>query len=406
MQRRSGFTLAEVLIAIFVLAIGLMGILALFPLGAMHMAQAIKDDRCGTSESNETCVAHVLWKDQQNIGTQSQRDPLCRNDYTPAAFGTLPPGYPYCPMAGPNAPVNPDMGPAPWPNGGNVPNYGMSALPPLPTANYDSSRQSYPVLVDPLGWSSNIGNPLNPALQFLVGGHPLSIPRRSIVALEYSKDNTGKYTIPNPLQTRIFLYNRMFVLLDDLSFGPDGALLNPTLAFPPPGQTAAPTNPLPPTTVQRDGRYSTAWMIRRPQTALDSQAQMTVIVYSGRGVTTPSAETVISNQAGPNVQFVQNSTEVLVDWGVLGSKPKLRKGNWILDATMANTLTNAPEPHGYFYRIIGVTDLGGTQMSLEIQQPAIASVATANKAGLLIMMDNVAEVFERKTLSPNIAPGQ
>jgi hypothetical protein len=110
------------------------------------------------------------------------------------------------------------------------------------------------------------------------------------------------------------------------------------------------------------------------------------------------------------------STEVLVDWSQLPAKPKLRKGNWILDGTVYNSITQFPEVHGYFYRIIGVTDLGGTQMSLELQQPSLvnAGVATfngpslppGNPTGLLIIMENVAEVFERKTLSPAIAPGQ
>src|SRR5207253_9862097 len=45
-QQRSGTTLVEVLVAIFVTAIGLLGLLALFPLGAVSLAQAIKDSRC------------------------------------------------------------------------------------------------------------------------------------------------------------------------------------------------------------------------------------------------------------------------------------------------------------------------------------------------------------------------
>jgi hypothetical protein len=42
---RFGVTLIEVLSAIFVTGIGLLAILVLFPLGALSMAQAIKDDR-------------------------------------------------------------------------------------------------------------------------------------------------------------------------------------------------------------------------------------------------------------------------------------------------------------------------------------------------------------------------
>lgn len=45
MTRRAGVTLTEVLVAIFITGIGLMSLLVLFPLGALNMAQAIKDQR-------------------------------------------------------------------------------------------------------------------------------------------------------------------------------------------------------------------------------------------------------------------------------------------------------------------------------------------------------------------------
>jgi hypothetical protein len=41
----SGVTLVEVLTAIFLMGVGLLALLTLFPLGALSMAQAIKDDR-------------------------------------------------------------------------------------------------------------------------------------------------------------------------------------------------------------------------------------------------------------------------------------------------------------------------------------------------------------------------
>lgn len=42
---QAGVTLIEVLAAIFVGAVGLLALLTLFPLGALEMAQAVKDDR-------------------------------------------------------------------------------------------------------------------------------------------------------------------------------------------------------------------------------------------------------------------------------------------------------------------------------------------------------------------------
>ena len=41
-HRRAGFSLTKALIAIFVMALGLMGVLSLFPLGAMHMLRPIR----------------------------------------------------------------------------------------------------------------------------------------------------------------------------------------------------------------------------------------------------------------------------------------------------------------------------------------------------------------------------
>lgn len=42
---QAGTTLVEVLVAIFITAVGLLAMLTLFPLGALDMAQAIQDDR-------------------------------------------------------------------------------------------------------------------------------------------------------------------------------------------------------------------------------------------------------------------------------------------------------------------------------------------------------------------------
>jgi hypothetical protein len=60
---RPGLTLVEVLTAIFVMALGLLALLTLFPLGALNMAQAVKDDRSGTAAQNATSLMRVLWRE-------------------------------------------------------------------------------------------------------------------------------------------------------------------------------------------------------------------------------------------------------------------------------------------------------------------------------------------------------
>jgi prepilin-type N-terminal cleavage/methylation domain-containing protein len=54
---RPGITLIEVLIAIFVMGIGMLAVLVLFPLAALNMARALKDDRCGTLAGNADALA-------------------------------------------------------------------------------------------------------------------------------------------------------------------------------------------------------------------------------------------------------------------------------------------------------------------------------------------------------------
>jgi hypothetical protein len=55
--RRPGATLLEVLVAIFVMGIGLLALLTLFPIGALRMAQAIQSESCAVTGQNAASVA-------------------------------------------------------------------------------------------------------------------------------------------------------------------------------------------------------------------------------------------------------------------------------------------------------------------------------------------------------------
>lgn len=55
----SGVTLVEVLAALFVMGIGLLTLLTLFPLGALTMAQAIKDSRAGAIADQATILSQA-----------------------------------------------------------------------------------------------------------------------------------------------------------------------------------------------------------------------------------------------------------------------------------------------------------------------------------------------------------
>src|SRR5688572_653010 len=83
MNQRPGLSLSEVLIAIFVIAIGLMGVLSLFPLGAVRMAQAIKDDRTAIHNLNVGANMRWMWKEDGFTTTGAQKRMYERNRTNP-----------------------------------------------------------------------------------------------------------------------------------------------------------------------------------------------------------------------------------------------------------------------------------------------------------------------------------
>src|SRR5215831_16088313 len=90
MPRRPAATLMEVLVAIFVMGIGLLALLTLFPLGALRMAQAIQDDRAAHIGANASSMAQAL---------DLRSDPLVTAAFRKPGGGLLDaqpdgPGYP------------------------------------------------------------------------------------------------------------------------------------------------------------------------------------------------------------------------------------------------------------------------------------------------------------------------
>lgn len=392
-RRRSGLSLAEVLIAIFVMGIGLLGILSLFPLAALNMAQAIKDENSAQLNQSATAMARVWWKEE--------------TPYPPVLYPNPPSPYRYDPlfnvMSDVNFPPNPD-----FPADAVFPPAYTSAIPALGTvANY--SGPSYPVYIDPVGWH----NGYNAGAQkyWLAGNDPnlltgapgvyVSIPRRSLRRIEYLPTGGGLYAAPNPSWST--LTNRYCFRLDDIGFGKDGTPYDgsgdPTLtsAY---YQNLGTLN-LMQQAVQRDGRYSCGYMLKRPSNNLVAAADLTLVVYSGRSIDGPSEELAFQQAV-----FVQGSTEAVITY--TGAKPKIRKGTWILDATMVrpNGAVLVPEPHGNFYRIISVNDDTPGQLFLELQAPARQGTVlpTGQAYGVAIVMDGVVEVFERSTLTQFTMP--
>jgi prepilin-type N-terminal cleavage/methylation domain-containing protein len=228
MNRRPGVTLTEVLVAIFLVAVGLLALLVLFPLGALEMAQAIKDDRAGHAKHNAAAIANI-WRLRYD---QTVLDAMLN----PSGLGTA------------------------TPTGGSLASFYLD-----PTARtIDPSKSnlaSYPVFIDPNGYWANAGN--QPWRDW-VAGQVAVVPRR--VTCDPLKGGPNR-----PLQLQ------WTTLLDDMEFPRDV----PFAGRPCPVST--------PGAVQRTLRYSWAYMCQMPKAVAGGPVELSVILYSGRSLTLAGA---------------------------------------------------------------------------------------------------------------------
>jgi hypothetical protein len=385
---RPAATLTEVLVAIFVMGIGLLALLSLFPLGALSMAQAIKDDRTAQAAKDAFAIAEMF-----NI----HNDAFLYQPGTPGATFTV----------GPFSYTDAFVNPYPFPS--------VDQSPPGMPALTDPTRPSYPVYVDPyafyfLSSQALIALPTAP-------NTPPTPPFSLMVG--QTVGNTGRFPPPPPAPGLIpgtgiprrslsFLPTsqstiRWFTLLDDITFH-DNAMPYPSSALP--GTVA----------VQRENRYSWAYMLRRPKAGDPTVVDISVVVYSGRSLSTlgetPYTAGVdpITFQLTQGIRFDPTLKYVDIAYPT-GQAPPVRRGSWILDATVVAPLPPpqglTPDPHGYFYRVVEVTDLGalgaGVEASrLELQtNPKAASYfipapgSPAVPYGVLVVMENVVEVFDK-----------
>ena len=117
-----------------------------------------------------------------------------------------------------------------------------------------------------------------------------------------------------------------------------------------------------------------------------------MIVYSGRPLDQTGA-----GETAYQAAFTAGGTVTTLTWDPNAQNtPDVAVGGWILDGTMQ------PDPHGYFYRVVGVTapapsptQPGWMVMDVEVQTPLRGTGSTST--GVVVIMDNVVEVFERGT---------
>lgn len=167
MTRRPGFTMTEVLTALFIMALGSIAILTLFPLGMLNMGQALKDDR--TAQAAAAADGYMRWYWKQYVVENPTDTTFADTGAGTRAYNT--------------AFDNPGSG------------------TPLTAAN--DSDPSYPVFVDPIRY--NYPGATN---QSWVGGNSgYLLPRR----------NLNQPTAMGPVQSL-----RSCTLLDGLTYDATG----------------------------------------------------------------------------------------------------------------------------------------------------------------------------------------
>ncbi len=388
MNRRTAVTLTEVLMAIFIMGIGLMAILSLFPLGAAQMAQALKDQRCAEAANNAGAMFRVIWK--QACDAEFQQ------------YGKSPPtflvigGGRRVPFSVQQFVMNLDT-----PYSGIGTDLYPIATPAMPQLDQQPnySGPSYPVFLDPIGWTSNRSNPIRQA--WLAGGAvPPVAGSPTVPPVADAKGNSWPIrrtylTVPPPGNspagtggtelTGIQRILKQTSLLDDVTFDETGR----------PKTSSG--------IIERQGRYTWAYLVQRPNNSIREVVNVSVVVYSGRSIDVPSPESAYAAARVPMPGLSPPYDPKRLQLAYTGAKPVIRRGGWILDATMTDSSGNL-SPQGVFYRVVDVDDSTPNVLDLELQSNLAGDALGGPANRVIIILENVVEVFPKYDISHNSAP--
>ena len=355
MTRRSGVTLVEVLVAIFIMGIGLIALLTLFPIGMLRMARAIHDDRSAqsfrTAEAN--AIAHSLGTDIDVVSVPT--DQYNRNQVNPDVFSNPCPFLPR----------------------------GIVATPPSVAGlrNAHPYRESFPILVDPIGYYNTTG-----VAQDWVGGVepvPQAVGLRGALRrrpVEFVR------RLPVTVQQRNLRIFGAFTLWDEMGFEYDIAAGSPGAPKVVGGAAL------------RDPRFSWGYTMQRPMSSDKAVVNVAVVVFDSRSLVGLPSEHVY-----PNTFFNPVKNTISIDYSGPGVvPPPIRSGKWIMDVTPYNPTPTTGAAHAYWYRVIGVEEKPGNIVELEVQQPIRGLTTfqgTVNPLlgfqGTSVILEGVAEVFDR-----------
>jgi len=370
-MRRPGITLLEVLSAIFIMGIGLISLLTLFPLGALKMAEAIKDDRAAQAGVNGQVIANaVVMRLDPDVNAAMLNKQIPSSLFIGSAYA-----------------------------GGT----------PFPALTISPDGPGLPVLVDPIGALAYTGQPGWPgwvAYPMVQQTPPRGIPRICGQWGPFSQQAVGLLGAGRPNVAGCL---RWCTVQDDLGFVGDGAYQ---------GLTADPPSWVPGggLGVQRNLVYSYAWMVRMPRAGAPNVVDVSVLVFSGRSIdlvgfgTQEQAYTAVFN--GPA------NTVALYAAGPGSDPPSLRKGQWVLDASMGQNAAGTLSVRGFFYRIVSVSDPildpsnNTSYVNVEVQTPLrgwttldaafpptpiVGGPSAPGQVGTVVIFDNLVEVFDEGT---------
>ena len=412
---RPGVTLTEVLVAMFTMAIGMLSLLTLFPLGAMQVGQALRDDRCRQTALQADAYMRSHWRHNVVEVLNSNNSPIepyfwAMDDVnlyeTPSSganpkvnFGSgiylnkfltssstvfqLPTGV-MLPRTTANSAVSTTMLTGDiWKDPNVAP---VLAAPPAQSAYAFSGTPlafpSYPVKVDPLGWAS----PSNTFDQYWVAGltassglNGLLIPRRQL--------NAVYNPVPNPFAPPATIVNgsarslEIAGMTDDMSFEKNGA-------------------PFSSSKLGRQGRYTWTAIVQRPRNDVRTVANLTILVFDGRPSLPATGDEIVVTHDNPAIG--SRTVMIVVPPRTVDQPVLLRKGGWIMDGTIQTTNFTTSQQLTNFYRISGfvegTTNAAGTTYELDLETPIKAQITATSQ---LYLFAGLAEVFERPTLKPD-----
>lgn len=330
MTRRPGLTMTELLVAIFIVAIGLAGVMSMVPFGAKQMSDALVADRTATHATAIDGMMRSYWKQKivEDKTGNGSGEPFWQALDNAASLGAPPT-------------------PAP-------------ATTPL-TVAAGSAEQSFPVFIDPMGFG--VTRPTVASNNWVGDNGDTYIPRRTMTGFANPDQAVRMWSQPDGFSW------------DDDSQPKSGAEM-------------------------REFRYNALAVIQRPTNSDRNVATLKIVVFSNRRPRffPTGSEHVIPKSA--NVTFTPTATAIQIPTAQVPANVELRKGGWIMDATVDGTLRQAN-----FYRIVSVLENTPGTFDVELHTPIKRADGGTNQyTATLVLMPGVAAVFERPPLTGGFSP--